>query len=1182
MNTMSNFLLRLVLTVVFLVQPLHLVKSSSMYSFDLQARGECGFVTLSWNPIPGAESYWIYRGVAYDDIHSMPLTDFPVEGTFYVDEKEITVEQEYFYVVGAVDADNNEFARSSIVSAIPICDRATPVPPIPACKLVLKYQVGNTIYWVNEDSHGPMDTSPIILHSRMFLVIRYVTNPIEGTHLSWDGTERKVTITTRAGRQIELWIGKKDARIDGKTVMIDLNDPLVVPVIVNGRTLLPLRFVGENLGSDSVGDIVWDANTQSVHLFVDDPECEKEGFRYPTSLPLQDRFYEFRVEYYAPLGTDFPQQVQLLLARADNTKELRLGSSASSVKGMNLEPLKTPSPAMKESKTEQGRTRTYFFRMELQPGMLHFYRFSAGEEQLPNEGYFGPVYSTLPHALRLETLNLEQVKDNTPLTLQGFYTSEPYPMLVPDYQQMYAHSEPQGVPVLLRMEKNQTIQEGSFVCLKAQKRSTSSGVPFLKFQKLLFRQRIQPFQKSENEFVMEPLLPSLVKKHRFALLFSGCNTSFTIRDEDNDNHQYMRTRADFTGDMLHTYKTCLTMGLPKNNIFVNFGRGDNEIDFICADDGDGNPFDFEWDDADYRLAMERDAESWWRQDDGWRVRNSMRSEIFRSIAEIQSKIEELPEGVTPEVYVFFFAYGGTNGVCCHQISTEHHPKNLTYTDLMERLSRLMVDKTSSLHASTKIRFSNNTTASGSILPFMQDAFGQSGLDYVQLATSGSIDEETWGQWPDASEASYASAGGSFAIPFRASLVEQAKANPNREVDWKVAYDYAVVNDVYVTGVEQENEDGTSQMLYTHPQYWRSQNRGFYQRGPAYEDPLPPEEEMRSTLCRIGVDTSTAQFDVCNCSMSTSFSQYPRTTFRVVNKGAISFRVVEIVSDESVLSKVTTWPTFIFRANEEDSHLQQDPIDIGLDYNDSHEFIISLHSRYLNAQPLDENGYMLRENNLPVYINVPITVVYEVGSERHSQKAIVPVRVRGKSYQLRYKTTVKRVETIKGSFSSWEDISAEAVITPSIPGLPEQVIAGPLNHGNFDLRIRTDIFKKPPDQKISHSYMKAFKLDLLFDFMGEQEDCHKHFESWGMVSSVVLPPKLEGKMQVSYPTNVSAENISIVITPNAHSIDGMESILGTHTFQFHLRRIAQTNCETDSNYHDIVLTINLEFTRPDGG
>jgi hypothetical protein len=70
------------------------------------------------------------------------------------------------------------------------------------------------------------------------------------------------------------------------------------------------------------------------------------------------------------------------------------------------------------------------------------------------------------------------------------------------------------------------------------------------------------------------------------------------------------------------------------------------------------------------------------------------------------------------------------------------------------------------------------------------------------------------------------------------------------------------------------------------------------------------------------------------------------------------------------------------------------------------------------------------------------------------------------------------------------------------------------------------------------------------------------------------------MQVSYPTNVSADDISIVITPEAHSMDGMESILGTHTFQFHLQRINQYSCETVSSYFDIYLTIDLEFTRLD--
>lgn len=711
------------------------------------------------------------------------------------------------------------------------------------------------------------------------------------------------------------------------------------------------------------------------------------------------------------------------------------------------------------------------------------------------------------------------------------------------------------------------------------KLSVWNGIPFLKFHKLLFRQNIQQFQKNENDMVMEPLIPSLIKQHRFAILFSGFNSNVYIRDDENEMHRYLRARADFVGDMLHTYKTCLTMGMPKNNIFVNFGRGDQEIDYICADDGDGNPFDFDWIDAKYRRTMERDAESWWRQDDGWRVKSSMRSDLLDSIREIRSKIKELPEDVTPEVYVFLFAQGGTKGLTCHQISTSH-PKSISYSDLVYMLSTLMIDKAPSLRASTKIRFSNNTTVAGNILPYMQDAFKQSGLDCVQLATSSNIDEESWGQWPDSAESSYAAAGGSFAIPFRASLVDQAQSNPNRKVDWKVAYDYAVLNDVYVAGVEHENEDGASQMVYTHPQYWRSSDRGFFQRGPAYEDPLPPEEEMRSTLCRIGVDTSTALFDVCNCSTTTSYSQYPKTTFSIVNKGIISFRVVDIISDESALSKVTTWPTFIFRAKEEDSFRQQDPIDVGLDYNDSHEFIITLHSRYLNAQPVDENGYMLRENNLPVYINVPITVVYQAGSERYSQKAMVPVRVRGKSYQMRYKTSVKRTETIKGSFSSWEDISPQVAITPSIPGLPKQVIAGPLNHGNFHMKISTDIFKQSADQTLSHSYIKAFKLDLLFDFMGEQEDCHKHFEAWGTVSSVVLPPKLKGKMQVSYPTNVSADDISIVITPKAHSMEGMESILGIHTFQFHLQRINQYSCEDVSSYFDIYLTIDLEFTRPD--
>ena len=54
------------------------------------------------------------------------------------------------------------------------------------------------------------------------------------------------------------------AQVDGQKVSIDA-DPKVVPVIVSGRTLLPLRFVAEALGLD----VQWDATTKKVTITYD-------------------------------------------------------------------------------------------------------------------------------------------------------------------------------------------------------------------------------------------------------------------------------------------------------------------------------------------------------------------------------------------------------------------------------------------------------------------------------------------------------------------------------------------------------------------------------------------------------------------------------------------------------------------------------------------------------------------------------------------------------------------------------------------------------------------------------------------------------------------------------------------------------------------------------------------------
>ena len=81
--------------------------------------------------------------------------------------------------------------------------------------------------------------------------IRYISEPL-GAQVQWNATERKVTVSL-GSIIIELWIGKSIAKVNGVNTPIDQNSK-VVPYIDKGRTMLPLRFISENLGST----VYWD------------------------------------------------------------------------------------------------------------------------------------------------------------------------------------------------------------------------------------------------------------------------------------------------------------------------------------------------------------------------------------------------------------------------------------------------------------------------------------------------------------------------------------------------------------------------------------------------------------------------------------------------------------------------------------------------------------------------------------------------------------------------------------------------------------------------------------------------------------------------------------------------------------------------------------------------------------
>jgi hypothetical protein len=135
-----------------------------------------------------------------------------------------------------------------------------PKPPTPPeSKIIIRLYIGKTTYYVNDEMRT-MDVAPMILEGRTLLPIRYVAEAL-GANVGWDGTEKKVTITFK-DKFIELWIGNNTARVNGEYKYIDPSDLNVKPIIISGRTMLPIRFIAENLGCK----VDWDPNLKEVKI----------------------------------------------------------------------------------------------------------------------------------------------------------------------------------------------------------------------------------------------------------------------------------------------------------------------------------------------------------------------------------------------------------------------------------------------------------------------------------------------------------------------------------------------------------------------------------------------------------------------------------------------------------------------------------------------------------------------------------------------------------------------------------------------------------------------------------------------------------------------------------------------------------------------------------------------------
>jgi len=150
--------------------------------------------------------------------------------------------------VVAIDNLGNETAKTINV---------TYEKPVKTITIIL--QIGNNNFTVN-GSTRTLDSPPVIKNGRTLVPIRAVVEALGGT-VDWDASTKKVTVSL-GSNTIELWIGKSVAKVNGADTPIDSTNSKVVPEIINGRTMLPLRFVAENLGCD----VQWDGTTRTITI----------------------------------------------------------------------------------------------------------------------------------------------------------------------------------------------------------------------------------------------------------------------------------------------------------------------------------------------------------------------------------------------------------------------------------------------------------------------------------------------------------------------------------------------------------------------------------------------------------------------------------------------------------------------------------------------------------------------------------------------------------------------------------------------------------------------------------------------------------------------------------------------------------------------------------------------------
>jgi hypothetical protein len=139
-----------------------------------------------------------------------------------------------------------------------VCNQASMNVMIKTDKgIVLKLAIEDRNASINGKS-VTLDVPAKLIGGRTMVPIRFISESF-GCKVNWDKAAREIAIF-RHQMKFQLWLGKNFAMVNGKQQPLD-----APPVIVDGRTLVPLRFISEPFGAK----VEWNQKTRQITVVWD-------------------------------------------------------------------------------------------------------------------------------------------------------------------------------------------------------------------------------------------------------------------------------------------------------------------------------------------------------------------------------------------------------------------------------------------------------------------------------------------------------------------------------------------------------------------------------------------------------------------------------------------------------------------------------------------------------------------------------------------------------------------------------------------------------------------------------------------------------------------------------------------------------------------------------------------------